>query len=251
MKEIDLAIPLGPTIDNYEELRYVLRSAEKHLKGLRNVYVYGKCPNWVKDVNHVPCLVKHKRKNHDIIHKLLLAGMSEKHDDAFMWCSDDQMFLSACDPEKYTTARDGQLLDQLGDRRTFWDKCHVATSRALISAGYHEAYYYDVHVPHVVEKSTILATFSRIPWREEPGWCIWSLLYNIAASEDVIYAQHLKSTTLEIKVKATFEFPPESQNAVEEACSSKNFLGLHDGAFNEHMRAFLEAKFPDKSRWEK
>ena len=32
MKESDLVIPLGPTIDNYEELRYVLRSAEKHLK---------------------------------------------------------------------------------------------------------------------------------------------------------------------------------------------------------------------------
>jgi hypothetical protein len=36
------------------ELRYSLRSVEKHLKGYNNVYLVGDKPDWVRNVTHIP-----------------------------------------------------------------------------------------------------------------------------------------------------------------------------------------------------
>ena len=51
----DVVIPYRtPSNFSEEELRYALRSISKNFLSLRNLYIIGDCPNWVKEVIHIP-----------------------------------------------------------------------------------------------------------------------------------------------------------------------------------------------------
>ena len=51
---MDIVIPLGTESRWHDnELRFTLRSIEKHLTGYRNVIIVGWCPPWVQNVVHI------------------------------------------------------------------------------------------------------------------------------------------------------------------------------------------------------
>ena len=81
------------------ELRYSLRSIEEQ-DWVRNIYILGNCPDFLKNVKHIPC-PDHYRKSKDanIINKVLMACSYDVSDD-FIVNSDDHYILKKIDREE-------------------------------------------------------------------------------------------------------------------------------------------------------
>ena len=91
----DAVYPLGSGSKwNNNELRYSLRSLEKNLVDLRNVYIVGYRPEWLTGAIHIPCddPLPHN-KDGNIIRKILRACQTPGLSEDFLQVSDDQILL--------------------------------------------------------------------------------------------------------------------------------------------------------------
>lgn len=51
---MDILIPVGGVQNNeYRELRFALRSLEKHMQDIGELWIAGDCPDWLTNVNHI------------------------------------------------------------------------------------------------------------------------------------------------------------------------------------------------------
>ena len=91
-----------------EELRYSLRSLE-NLKGIRNVWFYGGCPNWAKNIRHVPT-TQGNTKWWNTANMLNDISQNFELSNNFIWFNDDFFVLRPCDKLDYW--RDGLLFDR-------------------------------------------------------------------------------------------------------------------------------------------
>lgn len=60
---MDVVIPLGSGSrwqDN--ELRFCLRAVEKHLKGYDRIYIVGRKPDWIQNIEFIPYVEAHTRE---------------------------------------------------------------------------------------------------------------------------------------------------------------------------------------------
>src|SRR6187431_2538921 len=93
----DILIPLGKgSRHNDLELVYCLRSIEKHLKGVGNVFIVGESPERVKNCMHVS--VKDSPNNWDraknIYRKIRRCCSLPDLSDNFLFMNDDHFLLS-------------------------------------------------------------------------------------------------------------------------------------------------------------
>ena len=74
---VDIVIPLGNGCiwDDNNELKYALRSVQKHLKGFGDVIIVGQKPKWIKNIIHIPCDDKrgHEWRDYNIFSKIITA----------------------------------------------------------------------------------------------------------------------------------------------------------------------------------
>ncbi len=95
---IDILYPIGKgSVMNNDELRYSLRSVEKHLKNFRNVYIIGQKPDFLKDVVHIPHEDIDRSKETNIYKKILRGCQDETISDQFLFMNDDHFFLEDID----------------------------------------------------------------------------------------------------------------------------------------------------------
>lgn len=82
-----------------DELRYSLRSLE-NLKGIRNVWIYGGCPNWVQNVRHVP-MIQSRTKWQNTAMMLNEIAQNNEISKNFIWFNDDFYVMKSCDKIDY------------------------------------------------------------------------------------------------------------------------------------------------------
>jgi hypothetical protein len=154
---IDIIYPLGSGSKwNNNELRYSLRSIEKHIKNFRNVYIIGECPDWIikrsetegafiNGVTHIPFEESgHASKN--IMEKILAACDQQDISEEFLFMNDDIFLMEDIDAASFPFYYDRNVVNHLSVYANYYNEYIKATHSELIGSGLNTKYF-DIHVP--------------------------------------------------------------------------------------------------------
>jgi hypothetical protein len=232
---------------NNNEIRFSLRSIEKHLKNYGKVWVVGECPKFLKDVIHVPFPDCQKAKENNIYIKIA-AACKEQVSDEFLLFNDDHFLNSDFDTESFPFFYQEKVSDVM-NARTIFDNYYRALYNTHLALSKKEAqeYYYDVHTPIRIHKRYFLAA---MPFYFEDnfidsdidkyGYVVKSLYANSIMDEPGTPYKDVKIT----QAKNKEEIEEQIKNSLIFSTGESHFV-------KHHLRTIMPSLYPDKSKWEK
>ena len=234
---VDLIVPLGTgSQSDNDELKILLRSAEKYCPDLGKVWIATTAPPpWLTgaEVVEVPDSNKHN-KDANLIRKLL-ACCERSTADKVVRCSDDQVFLRPCRLNSLPLFRRDKAPDTFGDGK--WSRRMKHTGEFLAARGLPLAVTYDTHCPQAFPRQMPAALLQGVDWSGEQ-LCINTLLMGLrGCTWGAPYTRY----------KVTYESEAKEYPLAPELW----FAGYMDGAFLHGLREQLFQLFPEKSRFEK
>lgn len=243
MSKTSIVIPLATggfgSRHNDVELRYCLRSVEKHLKKYGDVFIIGHKPAWLQNVIHIPATDDDKTywKERNIFRKVLLACQDERVSENFLFMNDDHFLLrdfTACDFPYYAEGWISNHLrhDQYGN-----------TIRNTIAVVGNKACYYDIHCPIIYNKGAF-QRLAELNWDTRYGYAIKTVYCEFA-------------TTIDIR-KGPFYYPdlkirvPLPTQEIKDLIRWRLFFSVDNRAMEGGaVEAVLKELYPHRSRYEK
>lgn len=239
---IDIVIPLSRGSqwrDN--ELKFCLRSVEKHLSGVDEVVLISShIPRWVNldkiswlrmpdDPKGLP--------NKNILDKLLYYCGQNTQRDEFLFMNDDHFIRQSCSATDYPDYYDRTLLDLhapiVGQK--YADLAFV-TMEALADKR-KNILNYDVHFPMVMSQKKFIASMNQYDWS------------GIGLLIKSIYANTLDTHGTQVpdcKIRTPIKTPERIDNITKHSpCFSISDLAVSAG-----MIKFLNTLYPQKSKYE-
>lgn len=226
---MDIVIPFKNSINHDVELKYALRSAEKYIPNMGNVFLMGDIPYWAhNNLTIVPLidLRNSQWRDHNIAIKILRACAMPQVSDDFIILHDDNFLLKPLDPSVYW--HKGVQWVIAGD----YGKVITNTVGRLGVVNN-----YDVHAPHAVNKQRFIKSVGALDWAVPYGYCIktaYAAMNGIPGTK-----------TLDCKINAC---PPEHE--LLEIIADKAFFSTGDTAIKPPMLRVLQALYPQKSKYE-
>lgn len=239
---IDIVYPLGNGSKwNDNELRYSLRSVEKHLCGYRNIVIIGNKPDWLTNVTHIPFEDVHRWKETRIALKVLKVCNDERVSNFFLFMNDDHFLTSEFQAYEFPYYRK-ETLATTAQKRRFNDayrKSLVNTYMALTKKG-HLTHNFDVHCPIVYNKELFIKMFYDYPEWEETnyGYVVKSMYCNTYKIEGELVR--------DLKIGA-----PCSFDLLGDLIKDREFFSIGDKVVNVDFILFMEKLYPQKSIYEK
>jgi hypothetical protein len=219
------------------ELRYSLRSVEKHLKGYNNVYLVGDKPDWVRNVTHIP-KQDIQCKECSIKEKILAACYDHRISDDFLFLNDDHIFLkNICISEIYPYFY-GTLSEWISRRspKERYFKCLSNAKSELERFGL-PTKHFDIHVPVIYNKTKFIQAMDTYNWNLPEGMVIKSLYGNTFFDNPVEY--------LDCKINEGISLEQIKKKVKGRFCFSFGDKGL-----NMHLKYFLNKNFLNPSSYE-
>lgn len=239
---IDIVYPLGHGSkwdDN--ELRYSLRSVEKHLTGIRDIYIVGAFPDWLQNVKHIPYMDEDRWKEHRIALKILQACIQPGMSDNFLFMNDDHFLLKnfkACEfpfywKEQLSTSANGRRFDD-AYRKSLANTHYALNERGL------KTYNFDVHCPIIYNKSMFQAIYKMYDWvNTNYSFVIKSLYCNTMKIEG--------EQITDIKISNPLFNVDDLKYQLQGRC----FFSIGDKAVTRDLTILMEELYPEKSKYEK
>lgn len=221
------------------EIRYSLRSLQKHLSGIDNVCIVGDDPGIFKNIIHIDYPNKHKyNRARNIYEKILRACQEDSLSDHFFYCSDDIYLLrdyeARCFPYYYCSTLP-EMLKTISKENYY--KQHVEnTYNALIGRGL-PTVYFNGHTPIVYHKELFKKVMAEYDWEIKKGY--------IAKS---IYANTLRIPG-EFMPDVKFH-TPKTKTAIYRMLKGASIFSTSDDSINAEMNEVREELWPVASRWE-
>ena len=243
MEFVDIIIPLGSgSRFNNRELRFALRSIERFVPKVRNIYIAtDNPPKWLQNVTIVNVPDKHKHnKDANLFDKILAVCKTTDIGEYFLVWSDDQTAIDYIDPESidiYNPRNKSKFIN----RNSTWAKRMVHTLDFLSSQGIKLNYNWDSHTPHLYKKSVIIPILESIPYAQEPGFCLDTILMGLSKAEPKINQDI-------VKINAEINTPTEGWI---QRSKGKLFIGYNDAAFSTGLQEELAGYLPNTSKYEK
>lgn len=237
---MDLVIPLG-TGSRWEdnELRFALRSAEKYINKLGNVYIIGERPEWITNVTYIPAVDRPgiEWKEFNIMQKVLKACALKQLSREFIFMNDDHFLLSPMPPLPYYCC--GTLESKLAARRK-QDHYYYSmnNTRNALQARQRGDTYFDVHAPIIYNKNLFRDVVLSYDWLAVPyGYVIKSLYCN---SLDIKGTQ---DDDLKVRERVNcFQLETLTQH--------RKYFSISDEAVSQDLDIYLRYLYPDKSKYE-
>lgn len=225
---IDIVYPIRKGGSRWadNELRYSLRSIEKHLINFRNVYIIGHKPDFLQNVIHIEANDTEIVPDKNILNKILKACKQPEISQQFLFFNDDHFLLSDFRADEFPYFYCSTLRQYVRKRADNYGVRSRNTMNYLESKGL-PGKHFDIHFPILYDKSKFKEIFSDLPPKQH-GYIIKSL-----------YANALKIQGTETKDCKSQEPPP------------KEFL-----CFSTHPRPmtkieqWLAERFPEKCIFE-
>jgi hypothetical protein len=180
IKMISIVIPLSAPLgfgsrNNDIELRYCLRSIEKHLSGYGDIFLIGHKPKWVNNVIHIPAEDEQRTwwKERNIYRKILLACEDPRVSDDFLFMNDDHYLLA-----DFVAGEFPYYYEAFLSRITIRDDQYGATARNTAALFNHNPCHYDIHCPIVYNKEVFKLAFEGVDWEKKHGYCIKTVYCN-------------------------------------------------------------------------
>src|SRR5690554_185445 len=183
---MDLLYILGAgTCDNYNEIRYSLRSVEKYVKNVDRVIVIGEDAGFFSDeVEFCPFKEVHGNKGYRISQKIMYAVENEIVWDKFMYLSDDYFFTREIDAEKYPYYHRRDLMNRGTD--SAYGKILRSTAEYLQSID-KPTLNYELHVPIIYDTKKFISLQKHFKKgkSDKHGFTVRSLYGNIFNVDNV------------------------------------------------------------------
>lgn len=228
---IDIMYPIGSgSLWDDNELKCSLRSVEKHLKGVRKVWIVGRLPQFVRNVEHIPADDTSRIPDINICAKILKACRHPGVSNDFLFMNDDHFINLDCRADKFPYFHGGDLIGRIMRRsRDGYQNRLINTYNALINRGM-PTLHYDIHTPILYNKKLFENIVPSYDWTVNSGLVIKSL-----------YANTLRIEGVQIK-----DMKKYNPGEIAEDCA---VFSTVEG-ISPDMEAFLFSKFPDKSKYE-
>lgn len=231
-KQIDIVYPIGKkSYWNDQELTYSLRSVEKHLSNVRNVWIVGRVPDQITNVSHIPATDPHPIPDLNIMEKVLKACEHPDISDPFLFFNDDHYILHDFDATDFPDFYFGTLEDYFKRRGGDGYGLRARNTMNLLKGKGLPTKYFDVHFPILYRKQEFIDNVVKaIDIKKPHGFILKSLYGNSLQLEGTPLERDCKSHTVPGSKAICFSTLPRVSGAVYQ---------------------FLKYKFPNASRYEK
>lgn len=244
---MDLLYVLGTgSKHNNVELRYSLRSIEKHCTGYDRIFLVGERPDWIKNVEYYYCPDDLGCSHKNMFKKILFACHNTDIAEEFVLQADDHFYLRPYDFNDILPYEKGELPTQFRDREVapHYRQSLIDTRKWLIQHGYpfRNA---SQHCGQPYRKSLVLQIEEEII---NPGF---SFTYGIEPNSTMAAALNKH---LGIPYEYRKDRKIKNFNSIEhliERIGGSFCFSIYDGAFNNGIEKILEMWYPNKSRYEK
>lgn len=220
------------------QLRYTLRSLQKYLSGIGEVFIFGKSPAWVKNVTTILTpeidwsFDKIYQKERAIYEKVRLACYNDQVSDDFLFMNDDHFLLMRFDASAFPAYFQGHTRDYLNRPDIYVNT--LQNTEELVPG----AKYFDVHAPCLYNSTKFIEAMEGLDWAKKFGYCIKTVYHHAWRIEG------WKSKDLKIKI-------PLSEDQIRQCLYTRIWFSTADSAINPAMVSFLNQLYPAKSIYEK
>jgi len=241
-----IVIPLGTGSRwNDTELRFCLRSVEKHLTGYGEVFIVGEKPPWLRNVVHIPCPDygdKIYDKERNIYCKILAACADDRVTEDFLFMNDDHFLLQDYNAELFPNYFDGFLKDFKTItlyRRSVSNTIEHFNKYALAWLPNFEPLYCDVHCPILYNKQSWKGLQRLLDMSKPFGYC----LKTIYGMYELVDEEWIQQSDLKIN-----EVYPASK--IRDMIYERPWFSIGDRAREGGLLKVLQELYPHKSQYE-
>lgn len=221
-----------------KQLKYSLRSVEKHLKGVRRVFVIGFPPQMpgVIHVEHTDLFSAAKNILSKIMRAVDHVGVSED----FLYMADDHYLLQDVNIQDYPYYVNGTLTELLRTQKMGYGQIIKNTIKAL--APMNSQQNYNVHCPIIFNKAKLIELSKAYDFKAPLGFLTKSLYMNHFASQ--FKPEQIKSMK-DCKLRTNFEVFEILKRIEGRDCFSTG----HEWECPNIVKV-LEKLYPEKSKYE-
>lgn len=233
----DVVIPLGTrSTQKNQELRYCLRSIEKHLSGVGNVFIIGECPEWLQCVIHIPFTEDQRNRYRDrnIMLKMAKACKDNRVSDDFLMVHDDHFLLADYEAGAFPYYHMGHMMPGVGQ----YGETKRNTEHLLCLLPGIPIYNYDCHCPILFNKQRFMMSVALADWSKWYGYCIKTLYCVMNA------VQGERAEDLKIRM-------PYDKDMIYKIIEGRKWFSIGDRCFAPGgMWNVLNELYPNKSKYE-
>lgn len=234
----DVVFPLGNGSKHGNmELRYSLRSIEKHLKDFGKVFIVGERPVFLNDsIIHIPQPFISGNAARNIAMNLLEACRDTRLSQTFYYFNDDYLICQDVDSSNFPPYFKCDLSHTYRINTTDYRR-HVRSTIETLTAQGHKTLNFDVHFPTLFDKTKLAGVIETNNFPTNFGFIIKSLYFNTLGEAGVF---RLDCKCVQIKKMEQWR----------EYVKTTECFSIADTCINPVFKAFMEEMFPEKSRWE-
>lgn len=229
----DIIIPLNDrSTQKNLELRYCLRSIEKHLSGIGNVFIIGHCPDWVQNVTHIPFEEdpRNRFRDRNIMSKMATACKDERVSKDFLMVHDDHFLLKDYEAGCFTYYLCGNLVPGEGQ--------YAHTKENTISL-LGPVKNYDAHCPILFNKEKFMRSVALADWSKWYGYCMKTMYCVMNGIEGTCVS--------DIKIRM-----PIKADVIKELIAGRSWFSIGDRCWTEGgMKEVLQTLYPTPSNYER
>jgi hypothetical protein len=225
---------------NTNEIKYSLRSFQKHLSGIGKLFIVGDDPGIFKGFTHIPMGNVHGfNLARNIYEKILTACKHPDVSDDFICASDDYFLLQDYEAARLPFYYQGDfpyLLSYISEDNYY--KAYVKETYNALMEKELPVKYFNVHFPILYSKQIFIEIMARFNWEKRKSYISKSLYANSL----MIEGEHVPDKKFK---------HPKTKTAILRQLRGLKYFSTDDGAMNEPMLEFLNETYPEPSRWEK
>jgi hypothetical protein len=238
---IDVVYPIGTgSIWQNNELRFSLRSVEKHLKNYRNIFIVGRDPRFTQGITILQMEdASNYNASKNIYEKIMHACICEDLSDDFLFMNDDYFLLQDIDATKVPFYYKGTLEEytkKCVPGNTYRDTLNNAV--ASLKRSKLPTKNFDVHAPMIYSKKFFTEILSH---------CNWKLPYGHAIKSTYCNTLSIPGTEMD-DCKINYKLSWEDLNAL---VAPRPFFSIGDNGITFELKKLLNALYPLPCRYEK
>ncbi len=243
--KIDAVYVIGDQCDwgNYNELKFSLRSLQKNFNSLRDVWIIGHKPDWLKNIHHIPFPDPYKKnKDANLINKIIRVCLETELTSQFIFMSDDQLVTKPISPENFRRYYVEYLDENTSWGNTKWINRLKHTYNILKENNF-STYNYDTHLPCLYNKVNFPKIMLQYDYGCDTGYTINTLYYNSLDNHEL-------KVEVNDNIKAGF-YQETKENIILEKIENSMFLNFDNNGLNDFLKQIIIELFSEKSKYEK
>lgn len=247
-EQISILIPLGngSRHDNLE-LRYCLRSMEKHLQGFGKIWIIGELPNFINPDSVVWIHVKqnpdNKMRANNIYNKIMtgINGNGQTKEilsDNFLFMNDDHFLLTDYEASEFPYYHRGIV-----QTHRVGNEAQRVQMENTVKRIHGDVYDFGVHCPILYNKERFRFVFTECITNDWPDYG-----YEIKS----LYANSIIDTTAWVPCEDLKFTEKAMKESIYRALESRSWFSIGDKVLSDGsgMKEVLQDLYPNKSQYE-